>query len=94
MDTLKVALEGLRLVFYCPGCKSHHGISLAPGRWTFDGNFVSPTINPSVLSYYEDENNQRVTTCHLFIRAGRIEFLSDCKHELAGKTVDMDPIEW
>jgi hypothetical protein len=25
--------------------------------------------------------------CHSFVRAGMIEFLSDCTHELAGKTV-------
>lgn len=28
--------------------------------------------------------------CHSFVREGRIEFLSDCNHELAGKTLDME----
>ena len=27
--------------------------------------------------------------CHSFVRAGRIEFLGDCTHHLAGKTVDL-----
>lgn len=27
--------------------------------------------------------------CHLFVRAGKIEYLSDCTHEYAGKTIDM-----
>lgn len=27
--------------------------------------------------------------CHSFVRGGMIEFLSDCTHELAGKTVPM-----
>lgn len=27
--------------------------------------------------------------CHLFLRSGRLEFLSDCTHELAGQTVDL-----
>ncbi|KAA5609698.1 ammonia monooxygenase [Rhodovastum atsumiense] len=27
--------------------------------------------------------------CHSFVRAGRIEFLSDCTHSLAGRTVDL-----
>lgn len=27
--------------------------------------------------------------CHSFVRAGRIEFLADCTHELAGQTVDL-----
>ena len=29
--------------------------------------------------------------CHSFVRNGRIEFLSDCTHELAGKTVQLEP---
>ena len=31
--------------------------------------------------------------CHSFIRDGRIQFLSDCTHELAGKTVDLPAIQ-
>lgn len=27
--------------------------------------------------------------CHTFVRGGKIEFLNDCTHELAGKTVAM-----
>jgi len=27
--------------------------------------------------------------CHCFVRNGRIEFLNDCTHALAGQTVDM-----
>jgi hypothetical protein len=27
--------------------------------------------------------------CHSFVRDGRIEFLSDCTHALAGQTVDL-----
>lgn len=30
--------------------------------------------------------------CHSFVRDGRIEFLGDCTHELAGNTVDMLPV--
>lgn len=29
------------------------------------------------------------TRCHSFVRDGRIEFLSDCTHALAGQTVDL-----
>ena len=29
--------------------------------------------------------------CHLFVKAGRIEYCSDSSHEFAGKTVDMVP---
>ncbi|WP_019573378.1 DUF6527 family protein [Curvibacter lanceolatus] len=29
--------------------------------------------------------------CHSFVTDGRIQFLSDCTHELAGQTVDLPP---
>ncbi len=31
--------------------------------------------------------------CHSFVRDGKIQFLSDCSHELAGQTVDMKNAE-
>lgn len=31
--------------------------------------------------------------CHSFVRAGRVEFLSDCTHALAGQTVDLPEVE-
>lgn len=31
------------------------------------------------------------TACHSFVTDGRIQFLSDCTHELAGQTVDLPP---
>lgn len=80
--------------FHCPGCKYGHAIQTATERgiydsadhkgdiWTFDGDVEKPTIRASVL----------VTgrfRCHSFVTAGRIQFLGDCTHELAGKTVDM-----
>ena len=29
------------------------------------------------------------SVCHSFVKAGRIEFLADCTHHLAGQTVDL-----
>src|SRR3954469_14907107 len=29
--------------------------------------------------------------CHSFVRDGQIQFLSDCTHEYAGKTIPMEP---
>lgn len=31
--------------------------------------------------------------CHSYVRDGRIEFLSDCTHALAGKTVELPEID-
>lgn len=33
------------------------------------------------------------TVCHSFVRGGKIQYLNDCTHELAGKTVDLEDIE-
>jgi hypothetical protein len=75
--------------FYCPGCKSNHRITVGTyqGRpaWTFDGDMESPTFSPSLL--HPDIG------CHLFVRRGQIEYLSDCRHHLAGKTVPMEDID-
>jgi Family of unknown function (DUF6527) len=38
----------------------------------------------------EDTDRQfKCYTCHSFVTQGRIQFLSDCTHELAGQTVDL-----
>lgn len=80
--------EGNLLLFYCPGCKSHHHVKVADGWWTFDGNEAAPTIRPSVLV-----NSGRacptIPQCHSFVTAGQIQYLADCTHDLAGQTVSM-----
>lgn len=72
-------------LFYCPGCKCDHCFTVRSDgghpSWTYDGDHLRPTFQPSLL--YPDRR------CHLFVRDGQIEFLSDCSHELAGKTVPM-----
>lgn len=76
-------------MFWCPGCKGHH--YFGPG-WAFDGNVEAPTISPSILvrTCYDGVTPH---VCHMFVRAGRIEYLSDCTHALAGTTIDMVEIE-
>lgn len=41
----------------------------------------------------EERSSFSCMTCHSFITDGKIQFLGDCTHELAGKTVDMLDIE-
>lgn len=74
--------EGVFL-FYCPGCKCGHQVD---DRWIISGPDHAPTIRPSVLI-----NKNTSFTCHSFITNGEIQFLSDCYHELAGKTVKLSP---
>lgn len=39
-----------------------------------------------------DEHRTMTPRCHSFVRAGRIEYLPDCDHALAGGSVDMVPL--
>lgn len=79
-----------RFIFYCPGCDSHHWIRTRGSSpiWSMTGGLDKPTVDPSILIPLQGHR------CHLYLRAGRIEYLSDCDHALKGKTVDMIPIIW
>lgn len=82
--------EDDRLHFECPGCQMIHGISHGSGpgpRWGWNGNVDKPTFTPSVLVRYAWADGDRV--CHSFVTDGCIQFLSDCTHTLAGKTVEL-----
>lgn len=57
--------------------------------WEWNGNPESPTVNPSIL-VFADYPEKR---CHLFVKGGTIEYLSDCHHELRGQTIEMVPVE-
>lgn len=39
------------------------------------------------------DHRYRCMRCHSFVRDGRIQFLADCTHALAGQTVDLPEIE-
>lgn len=40
--------------------------------------------------HHDDPHKFECVRCHLFVRNGMIEFLSDCTHKLAGKTVKLE----
>ena len=75
----------------------------SPVAWGFNGNHDAPTFTPSILSRYRrpkgysNDNPAPVgwqgeyveDVCHTFVTDGRIQFLNDCTHELAGQTVDI-----
>lgn len=82
--------------FLCPGCKLVHGVNTKqPGmpKWEFDGNLESPTFSPSILVRYNWGPEQMPVVCHSFVRAGQIQFLSDCTHELSGQTVSLPDLD-
>lgn len=96
----KVAKQFEELVrFYCPGCKRHHHIQQGSDEgpnWSWNGSLDKPTFTPSVLVTYDGpdagQNGAPPAVCHSFVTDGRIQFLSDCTHHLAGQTTDLPPL--
>lgn len=81
------------LGFWCPGCDHYHGIQVNRGgqagpAWGWNGSYDKPTFTPSIL-HNVGGFNERLPICHSFVTDGRIQFLSDCTHPLAGQTVDL-----
>jgi len=58
-----------------------------PKTWEWNGDTEKPTISPSILTQYEHDQ-----VCHSCIRNGMVEFLYDCTHENAGKTLPLEDI--
>ena len=92
------------LRFRCPGCGTDHFVSVGPRsywpehiRWRFNGDYNKPTIRPSVLVTLDVppdvKLNPDVRRCHSFITDGRSQFLGDCTHPMAGKTVNLPDFE-
>jgi len=82
-------------LFNCPGCNRVHQIwtnkDTSPNSnvtWGFNGDMNKPTFTPSLLVKWGREY-----VCHSFIRDGNWEFLGDCTHKLAGKTIPMEQVD-
>jgi hypothetical protein len=76
------------LGFWCCGCESYHAYQVKPVYetdkvWSFNGDEDNPTFSPSLVVELPGKR------CHLFVRDGKIEYLADCSHHLAGKTVEL-----
>lgn len=85
--------EGVHYWWWCPGCdqtRNGMGLHVFDSRWTFNGDFDSPSFDGSYLANSTWAGEP--TICHSFIRNGQIEYLTDCTHPLAGQTVPMPPI--
>lgn len=79
---------GKLYLFHCPGCLNAHPFEIeAPNGagWTWNGSLDAPTFTPSLLCNQHDSCSR----CHSFVTNGKIQFLSDCWHRLAGQTVDI-----
>lgn len=78
------------LCFWCPGCNQAHCVPFVnapqpyPDKWAYDGNQFEPTLSPSI----------RTVNCHVVVTKGVLNYQSDCKHSLAGKSVPMEPWDY
>jgi len=92
-------------MFYCPGCELHHGVwtGAGPGPvWQFNGSMAAPTFSPSIRVRMGPKCNPATglrlpgasdQICHSFVMDGKIQFLSDCTHRLAGQTVELPEVD-
>lgn len=78
-------------MWWCPGCEALEGVEVGNVRkehvWSFNNDLKRPSLHPSVL--VRGVGAEERHRCHCWIKDGQIEFLADCTHELAGKTVPM-----
>ena len=81
----------------CPACGFEHSFRVdldGHGKWEsvwkFDGNYDSPTFNPSMgANLLRMEEHHPI--CHSFLRDGVWQFLGDCTHAMANQNVPMIP---
>lgn len=76
-------------MFYCPACEDHHAFSESEKGWTIQGEGKTLSVIPSILVTRNSEPEKR---CHLFIINGRIKYLRDCTHSMAGQTIDLPDV--
>lgn len=79
--------------FHCPGCKIDHGVwttetNLNKAIWEFNGDMYLPTFRPSIRVRWGID-----VICHSFVTGGKIRFLEDSTHWLAGQTVDLPELD-
>jgi len=68
--------------------------TFTPSVFARSGHYVPGFENSSCWCKYnaehpDDPDPIQCTSCHSFVTDGRIQFLSDCSHALAGQTVDL-----
>lgn len=79
-------------LIFCPACQCGHAFynnqAMTSAKWTFNGNLENPTFQPSMLIYKTDKHER----CHSYVTDGKIKFLNDSTHVMAGKTVELPEV--
>lgn len=83
---------GEMAMLYMPGLPCPVMIAVSGSErpvWSFNGDKERPTFSPSILTRMPWGDQGREVVNHVFIRDGKIQYLTDCSHEYAGKTLDL-----
>lgn len=73
--------------------------TFSPSLLITSGHYVKGHLNGDSCwcTYNEEHPNDPAPftcgICHLFLKEGKLEFLGDCTHDHAGKTVDLEEIK-
>lgn len=78
-------------MLYMPGmpCPVAINISGPHPVWGWNGDIYKPTFSPSILTRLPWGEDQREIVNHVFVRDGIIQYLGDCTHEYAGKSLEL-----
>lgn len=75
--------------FWCPACREAHRFNVnqpnivTGKRWNWDGNKEAPTFSPDLTLKIGAK------VCHFYVMEGRIEYMRDSTHSLAGQHMPM-----
>lgn len=81
----------VHLEFFCPNCKHSHSVPVGGDglQWAWNGDYINPTITPSVKISSTDENGKECVQCHFVVTDGVIHFQADFEGDLSGKSAPM-----
>lgn len=101
----RLVVDGARqlVCFRCPGCREEHRIRVRVSdgsrpQWAWNGSLERPTLVPSVdhrtnpRGHHHYQPDEPSSVCHFFLTSGRLQFLADSTHALAGQTVELPVI--
>lgn len=78
-------------LIYMPGVPCHVMINLEGQHpvWSWNGDMEKPTFSPSILTQLPWGPERKQIRNHVFVRDSQIQYLSDCTHKYAGKTLEL-----
>lgn len=78
-------------MMYMPGmpCPILIHVSGSHPVWSWNGDVFAPTFSPSIFTRMPWGEEGKEIRNHVFVKNGEIQYLSDCSHEYAGKTIDL-----